>query len=165
MIISSDSMPARSSDHTSPAARGRRSASPNLGASNIAYWPVFKGITVMLIGADLLPPPKRTDMTHVSATLALIVSVGLAAAPPSVAADVARGGQLARQWCANCHVVGNAPAATVQQGPPSFRAIAQGELTGDQLRTFLSHPHPPMPDLSLTRTEIDDLIEYIATLR
>jgi len=38
-------------------------------------------------------------------------------------------------------------------------------LTADQLRTFLSHPHPPMPDLSLTRAEIDDLIEYIATLR
>jgi len=38
-------------------------------------------------------------------------------------------------------------------------------LTADQLRTFLSHPHAPMPDLGLTRAEIDDLIEYIATLR
>jgi len=38
-------------------------------------------------------------------------------------------------------------------------------LTADQLRTFLSHPHDPMPDLGLTRSEIDDLIEYIATLR
>jgi len=119
----------------------------------------------MLIGADFLQLPKRTDMTRVCATLALIVSVGLAAAPPSVAADVARGGQLARQWCANCHVVGGAPAATVQQGPPSFRSIAQGELTADQLRTFLSHPHPPILDLSPTRTEIDDLIAYIETLR
>ena len=103
-------------------------------------------------------------MTRVCATLALILSVGIGAASPS-AADGARGGQLARQWCANCHVVGDAPAGTVQQGPPSFRTIAQGELTADQLRTFLSHPHPPMLDLGLTRAEIDDLIEYIATLR
>ncbi|SRR6266568_4530956 len=54
---------------------------------------------------------------------------------------------------------------TVQQGPPSFRTIAQGELTADQLRTFLPRPHPLMPDLSLTRTEIHDLIAYIEALR
>ncbi len=103
-------------------------------------------------------------MTRVCATLALILSAGIGAASAS-AADGARGGQLARQWCANCHVVGDSPAGTVQQGPPSFRTIAQSGLTADQLRTFLSHPHPPMPDLGLTRAEIDDLIEYIATLR
>jgi cytochrome c len=95
-------------------------------------------------------------------TLALVFS---AAASPSVAADLAKGTQLARQWCANCHVIGGIPAASVQQGPPSFRAIAQGGLTADQLRTFLSHPHAPMPDLALTRSEIDDLIVYIETFR
>jgi len=51
------------------------------------------------------------------------------------------------------------------KGPPSFRAVAQGGRTGEQLRAFLSHPHPPMPDLSLTRSEIDDLIAYIGTFR
>jgi cytochrome c len=104
-------------------------------------------------------------MIRLSATLTLILSVGIGAVPPSAAADVGHGVQLAQQWCANCHVVGGAPAGTVQQGPPSFRTIAQGGLSADQLRTFLTHPHPPMPDLALTRAEIDDLIEYIATLR
>jgi len=104
-------------------------------------------------------------MTRVCATLALILSAGIGAASPS-AADGARGGQLARQWCANCHVIGTPPAATatIQQGPPSFPTVA-GHLTGDQLRAFLTHPHPPMPDLSLTRSEIDDLIAYIETFR
>jgi hypothetical protein len=37
--------------------------------------------------------------------------------------------------------------------------------TADQLRAFLSRPHGAMPDLSLTRAEIDDLIGYIETLR
>jgi cytochrome c len=101
-------------------------------------------------------------MTRGFAMLALLLS---AAASPSLAADVAKGTQLAQQWCANCHVIGENPAASVQQGPPSFRAVAQGGLTADQLRTFLSHPHAPMPDLALTRAEIDDLIAYIATLR
>jgi len=43
--------------------------------------------------------------------------------------------------------------------------VARSGLTADQLRAFLSHPHGSMPDLSLTRAEIDDLIGYIVTLR
>jgi cytochrome c len=80
-------------------------------------------------------------------------------------ADIARGGQLARQWCATCHVVGEGPSGAVPQGPPTFRVIARSGLTSDQLRAFLSHPHGAMPDLALTRAEIDDLISYIETLR
>lgn len=99
------------------------------------------------------------------AAFALILSAGFAAASPSAAANVAKGAQLAQQWCINCHVIGGTTTGTVQQGPPSFRAVAQGGLTGEQLRAFLSHPHAPMPDLALTRTEIDDLIAYIETLR
>jgi len=92
------------------------------------------------------------------------ISLVFAVATHPADADVARGGQLARQWCANCHVVGEDPSGTVQQGPPSFRTIAH-HLTTEQIRTFLSHPHSPMPDLALTRSEIDDLIGYIETLR
>jgi len=82
-----------------------------------------------------------------------------------VHADVANGGRLARQWCANCHVIdGSGPSATLPQGPPSFR-VAAGHLNPGELRAFLTHPHGQMPDLALTRSEIDDLIAYIETLR
>jgi len=87
------------------------------------------------------------------------------AAEHSAHADAARGGQLARQWCANCHVVGSSAAGPVPQGPPSFQTVAHSGMTADQLRAFLSHPHGAMPDLALTRAEIDDLIGYIDTLR
>jgi cytochrome c len=79
-------------------------------------------------------------------------------------ADTAKGSQLAQQWCANCHVTSSNSAGNVQQGPPSFATIARTR-TVDQLRAFLSHPHGAMPDLSLTRAEIDDLVGYIETLR
>ena len=79
--------------------------------------------------------------------------------------DAQKGGQLARQWCAGCHVIGEAPAGAVQQGPPSFPTIAHSGLTAGQLGAFLAHPHGAMPDLALTRVEIDDLIDYIDTLR
>jgi len=101
---------------------------------------------------------------------------GLAAAAPvflmlvavsarSAGADIAKGGQLAQQWCASCHMIGGNPTGSVQQGPPSFGAIARSGMTAGQLRSFLSHPHGAMPDLALTRAEIDDLVGYIGTLR
>jgi cytochrome c len=80
-------------------------------------------------------------------------------------ADAQKGAQVARQWCANCHIVDGNPAGTVPQGPPGFRAISRSGMTADQLRAFLSHPHGAMPDLTLTRAEINDLIGYIETLR
>jgi cytochrome c len=80
-------------------------------------------------------------------------------------AEAADGARLARQWCANCHVIdASGPATTIPQGPPSFRIIA-GHLDPGEIRTFLTHPHGAMPDLALSRAEIDDLIAFIGSLK
>ena len=71
----------------------------------------------------------------------------------------------ADQWCANCHVIDSRPAGAVPQGPPSFPAISRSRTAANQLSAFLSHPHGAMPDLALTRVEIDDLIGYIEALK
>ena len=101
---------------------------------------------------------KRLGITLIVLMLALVGAY-------RARADAASGAHLARQWCANCHVIGNNTAGPVPQGPPSFQMIAHSGMTADQLRAFLSHPHGAMPDLSLTRAEIDDLIAYINTRR
>jgi cytochrome c len=95
--------------------------------------------------------------------LALLLAACLAV--HSAQADTSKGAQIARQWCANCHVIGGNPAGPVPQGPPSFQMVAHSGMSADQLRAFLSHPHGAMPNLALTRAEIDDLINYIETLR
>jgi hypothetical protein len=61
--------------------------------------------------------------------------------------------------------IGGKQTGTVPQGPPSFVVIAKSGLDTDQLRTFLTHPHGAMPDLALTRSEIDNLILYIQSLQ
>jgi mono/diheme cytochrome c family protein len=94
--------------------------------------------------------------------LVSLLATSVAAHPAD--ADGSKGSQLAQQWCAGCHVTGGSPAGNLQQGPPSFSTIAHSR-TADQLRAFLSHPHGAMPDLSLTRSEINDLVRYIQTLR
>jgi len=97
-----------------------------------------------------------------SAALALLPVL---LAPLAARADAADGERLARQWCANCHVINSTgPATTIPQGPPSFHIIA-GHLDPAQMRAFLTHPHGAMPDLGLTRAEIDELIAYIESLK
>lgn len=97
----------------------------------------------------------------VSGILGLLVS---ATGAPAVAADIQHGAQLARQWCAACHVVPGSGNLAVLQGPPPFRDIAREE-TDAQLRLFLMRPLGPMPPLSLSRTEIDDLVAYMRSLQ
>ena len=43
--------------------------------------------------------------------------------------------------------------------------VAAGHFNPGELRAWLTHPHGQMPDLALTRAEIDDLIAYIEALR
>lgn len=84
---------------------------------------------------------------------------------PAGASDALQGRRLAVQWCSGCHVLPGFPARSVLQGPPSFREIAEDDMTAQQIKVFLAHPHRPMPPLALSRAEIDALVAYIETLR
>ena len=80
------------------------------------------------------------------------------------AADPAEGRALAERWCAACHLV-SPEQATAMDGVPSFREIAEREdLDPRALAYYLVLPHPPMPDMALSRREIDALVAYIETL-
>jgi mono/diheme cytochrome c family protein len=104
-------------------------------------------------------------VSHRSLCTVLTALVPALVVAHSVRADVQKGVQIARQWCANCHVIDGRSADAVPQGPPTFPSVARSGMTNDQLRAFLTHPHGAMPDLALTRAEIDDLIGYIGALR
>ncbi len=105
----------------------------------------------------------RDALAKILAVFLLSAAAVAEAAPAETGASA--GAQIAQRWCVNCHVISNAQTGAVPQGPPSFPTIAKSGMSADQLRAFLSHPHGAMPDLALTRTEIDDLIAYIQSLR
>lgn len=73
------------------------------------------------------------------------------------------GWSLARKWCSGCHVVDISGEGT--DAAPSFQSIAH-DRSKDQtwLRAWLVAPHPQMPDLNLSRDEIDDIIAYLSSL-
>lgn len=82
----------------------------------------------------------------------------------TAAGDASAGKEIASKWCSQCHVIEeNQEIASADL--PTFKFIAdkyQEEL--DALGAFLADPHPPMPNLSLTRQEIQDLLAYIGSL-
>jgi len=86
-------------------------------------------------------------------------------APSALAAgDPDAGAATAMRWCTSCHVVRQLDGGPVVEGPPTFQWMAR-ERTPDALRTFLAHPHDPMPPLELSRADIENLIAYLETLR
>jgi mono/diheme cytochrome c family protein len=98
-----------------------------------------------------------------AATLfSLALSVALAAAP-ALAGDVAKGGVMAKRWCASCHVVAK-DQTSASADAPSFFDIAHRRTDKKQIANFLVDPHPPMPDMHLSRKEIDDITSYIRSL-
>lgn len=95
--------------------------------------------------------------------LTLLVLLLVVAARAWAAGNPERGYALARTWCAGCHAVdANGPAKDVA---PSFGSIAaRGRPDQMQARAFLNAPHPPMPDFHLGRSQIDDIVAYLASL-
>ncbi|WP_448206896.1 c-type cytochrome [Azospirillum sp. sgz302134] len=89
------------------------------------------------------------------------------------AADPVAGRRIADRWCTSCHVVesGSGQTSAGQTGTrgtdavPTLASIARDPRRGpDWLRQWLTSPHPPMPDLNLSRAEIDDVIAYLQSL-
>ena len=103
---------------------------------------------------------RRGVLAPAIAALALLAQV----MPALAFGDAAAGKAIAEGWCASCHLVSPEQQTATTEAPP-FETIA--ERTPDEiaaLAAFLADPHPPMPNLSLTRQEIRDLLAYISSL-
>ena len=81
------------------------------------------------------------------------------------AADADHGVDLAKRWCASCHVVADGQTqASVDV--PSFASVARRpNFSPERLAFFLLDPHPKMPNFPLSRLEAADIAAYIDSLR
>jgi mono/diheme cytochrome c family protein len=93
-----------------------------------------------------------------------IIFLALTAFPLNAfAADTRKGEIIAKRWCAACHLVAT-DQTLANSDTPSFAAIARKKLPAAQLTAFLTDPHPKMPNMSLSRSEIADIVAYIKSL-
>ena len=101
-------------------------------------------------------------MNRVLAAAALAAGVGLVAGQAH--ADAAAGERLARQWCAECHIVGTGQTRGADVGPPFPRIAADKGWTEGALRAWLTDPHDPMPAMTLKTRDIESIVDYLETL-
>ncbi len=86
-------------------------------------------------------------------------------ATPALAADAAKGLQLAQEKCSQCHAVEKGGAFKLR--PPSFQSIAIYRNTDDIWQRIISpNPHSAMPEMqwTLTPDEVQDLVAHITSL-
>jgi mono/diheme cytochrome c family protein len=92
----------------------------------------------------------------------LVSVVFMAGMIGTAAADAANGEKLAKRWCAACHLVATDQIRGSTQAPP-FSAIAKRKgITAADIALYLMLPHPKMPDMGLSRSEVADLAVYIS---
>jgi mono/diheme cytochrome c family protein len=83
----------------------------------------------------------------------------------ALAADAGHGAELAKRWCATCHLV-ESGQKQASADVASFGAIAaKSDFTPEKVAFFLLDPHPKMPNFPLSRNEAADLAAYIGSLR
>lgn len=108
--------------------------------------------------------PMLKGVLRIGLAAVFIGVVGLTGSE-AVAADVDHGADLAKRWCATCHVVDNDQRQASADVPP-FAAIARKpDFNAQKLAFFLLDPHPKMPNFPLNRVEAADIAAYIASLR
>ena len=95
----------------------------------------------------------------------LLAAVSGLNASPVFAADPDHGADLARRWCASCHVVASGQTQA-SADVPSFASVARKpDFSAERLAFFLLDPHPKMPNFPLSRIEAADIAADIGSLR
>jgi mono/diheme cytochrome c family protein len=95
---------------------------------------------------------------------ALLLAASTILSNPVLAADASHGETIVKRWCAECHMVAAGQKATTEA--PPFSGIAKRpDFDAAKVAFFLLYPHPKMPNMQLTRSEVADIAAYMATLK
>jgi len=108
---------------------------------------------------------SETMKNTLLAVVALVLVHGIAVAQ-ELPGDANAGRALAMRLCAGCHVVAPDQRRPAMDGAPAFLTLARDPaVTELSLRAFLQTPHARMPNIMLSRREIDDLVSHILGMR
>ena len=104
-------------------------------------------------------PPARV-------TIAAMICVVAGSANAQQIGSVEKGGQLAREVCAECHGVDNAGGGSTNPNAPTFKDIANTlGMTSAALTVALQTSHRTMPNLVIKSDASQNIIAYILSLK
>jgi mono/diheme cytochrome c family protein len=95
----------------------------------------------------------------------LVVAIAAVCGSQALAADAYHGGELAKRWCAACHLVASDQKQASADVPTFASIAARSDFTPEKVAFFLLDPHPKMPNFPLSRSEAADIAAYIGSLR
>ncbi len=108
----------------------------------------------------------RTMLGVVLVAAFALASSAMGQTASTIEERVQSGLERSKLWCAHCHVVEPGSKTTAQSDVPTFQSIAERpEQTVEKSENGMLQPHPPMPDLQLSREDIRDLALYIMSLK
>jgi mono/diheme cytochrome c family protein len=96
--------------------------------------------------------------------LFVFAAIGLGGSA-TMAADANHGADLAKRWCAACHLVDSGQTKASADVPPFATIATRSDFTPEKVAFFLLDPHPKMPNFPLSRSEAADIAAYIGSLR
>ena len=100
---------------------------------------------------------------RITMLLALTVVISHVGVAHAASGNAEAGRQLVMRSCSSCHATDS--AKTASDNAPPFAAVAKTNKERPAwIRGWLMQPHPPMPNISLSRQQIDDIVAYLGTL-
>ena len=95
----------------------------------------------------------------------LFLRVRNASGAPLPSDSASAGHRLAEAWCKNCHAIEAVTAGARGRGPDFVVIANRTSTTGLSLKVFMKTSHHRMPNLIITPSQADDLINYILSLK
>lgn len=100
---------------------------------------------------------------RIAIVVGAVISLGWASSTLAAAGNAEAGRQFVMRSCSSCHATEAAKTAT--DNAPPFSVVAKTNKANPAwIRGWLMAPHPPMPNISLSRQQIDDVVAYLSTL-
>ena len=100
---------------------------------------------------------------RIGIVIGTLISIWCAPIAFAAAGNADAGRQFVMRSCSNCHATEAATTAT--DNAPPFSLVAKTNKDNPAwIRGWLMAPHPPMPNISLSRQQIDDIVAYLSTL-
>ena len=94
---------------------------------------------------------------------AAIIAVTLVTPAFSQHGNLESGRRLADIWCGSCHQVG--PEASLRSTPSLPELARLSSTTELSLKVFLKSSHENMPNLMVSRAQIEGLVAYIMSFK
>jgi mono/diheme cytochrome c family protein len=104
-------------------------------------------------------------MTRVALS-AILLMLPTLAAHAQVIGNPQRGGELARDVCADCHAIRDRQGVSPNPRSPTFYEVANSPgMTAAALTVTLTTPHAGMPMFTFTPEQRQNIIGYILSLK